>query len=275
MRLAVIGTPVRQSLSPLIHNAWLQQYKIDAEYDAIEIMPDNLERFCTELRQENWRGCNVTIPHKENIMRYLDDIDPAARRIGAVNTVINLDGRLTGYNTDGFGFIENLKTQQANCNFSKPVIVLGAGGAARGIINALIEQGVTRIIVVNRDQNKAQQMQNDFASSSIRVCDWSDFSDDLRDAGLLINTTSLGMTGQPALMIDLALLPMDAVVYDIVYKPLQTNLLQQAARLNLKTVDGLGMLLHQARLSFYHWFDILPDIKDYQKLCLNLEQDHI
>src|SRR5262249_50333360 len=162
---------VGHTKSPLIHAYWLEKYQIDAAYNALDIASEQLKDFCYELRKSEWRGCNVTVPHKETIMPLLDDLDPDAEMIGAVNTVVNRDGRLFGANTDGFGFVAHLKETIPDYDFTKPVMILGAGGAARGIIAALKKEGVQKIYIVNRDQERARNLQKDFLNVR-RVFDW-------------------------------------------------------------------------------------------------------
>ncbi len=251
MRAGVLGWPVSHSLSPRLHNFWLKKYNINGEYKAYPVEPENLEDFISKMRDDrNFRGVNLTIPHKEKVMGLLDEVDDIAKNIGAVNTIINENGKLRGTNTDAYGFAENIKPFIED---KKKAVVLGAGGAAKAVCFALNELGFEEIIITNRTSARA-----DHLSSAIRhplsVADWKKRSDILQDAYLLVNTTSLGMTGKEKLEIDLSLLPKTALVTDIVYSPLVTPLLAQAQARGNKTVDGLGMLLHQAVPAFEAWF---------------------
>lgn len=259
-RTGVIGSPVMHSLSPLIHNHWIARYGIDARYDAIEINPDMLAGRVNELADNGYCGFNVTIPHKVDIMPLCDTVEETARVMGAVNTVVIRDGKLHGRNTDAFGFMENLRAQKPGYVPGKTV-VLGAGGAARAVIYGLLESGTPEIILCNRSGDRADALSKEpFCKSRVGAADWDHIEDTLGNASLLVNTTSLGMTGQPDLAINLGRAPLDCIVCDIVYRPLITPLLAQAAARGMPYVTGLGMLLHQARPAFQAWFDVMPDI---------------
>jgi shikimate dehydrogenase len=256
-RAGVIGWPVGHSLSPRIHRFWLAELGIEGRYEAVVVSPDWLGDMVQSFRAGGWRGFNVTVPHKETIMPLLDGIDPVAQAIGAVNTVVSVgDGALEGRNTDAPGFIASLR---ATCMIDpdRPAVVLGAGGAARAILAALSEAGVKEIRLVNRDRARAEILAGSFPAI---VGDWADRDAILDGAGLLINATSLGMTGQPALEIDLARLPVTAIVTDIVYRPLTTDLLLRAEQRGNPVVDGLGMLLYQAVEGFAAWFGVTPRV---------------
>ncbi|KLN60874.1 shikimate dehydrogenase [Kiloniella spongiae] len=270
-RLAgVIGWPISHSKSPRLHGYWLENMGIDGAYLPLAIEPDNFEDALRGLMYSGFSGVNVTVPHKEAALNFCDEVDPLAKRIGAVNTIVFKDGRSYGSNTDAFGFIENLKQGTENIDFSldfsgAKTIVLGAGGASRGVIVALQDAGVQNIILVNRTRERAEVLAADLSSGAdgmITVADWDDRNDVLNDCDLLVNTTSLGMAGQPPLELSLDKLPKSCVVTDIVYAPLITPLLGMAEENGNKTVDGLGMLLHQARPGFEAWFGGKPKVTE-------------
>lgn len=261
-RLAgIMGWPVKHSRSPRLHGAWLKNYGIDGVYVPLPVAPENLGAALKALPMLGFAGVNLTVPHKETALRFMDDITSAAKRIGAVNTVTVLpDGKLRGDNTDCFGFIANLKTSLPAWNAAAgPAVVLGAGGAARAVIAGLLDQGCPEVRLVNRSQARAEAVARDLGSR-VRLVSWPIDATALSDAALLVNTTSLGMTGQPPLELSLQGLPSRAVVTDVVYAPLQTDLLIQAKTRGHQTVDGLGMLLHQARPAFAAWFGKEPEV---------------
>ena len=258
-RLAgIMGWPIAHSRSPALHNFWLDEHGIDGVYIPMAVRPERLREALRALPALGFRGCNLTIPHKEMAVSIVDHIDPLARRIGAVNTVVvAADGSLQGSNTDVFGFRENLRDHAPEWDpKSGAAVVLGAGGAARAIIGALAEAGAPEIRVVNRTVARAESVAEDLAVPKSRVSahPWSMRSEVLDDAALLVNTTSLGMSGETELDIDLSALPLEAVVTDAVYVPLETGLLAAARQRGNRTVDGLGMLLHQGRPGFEAWF---------------------
>jgi shikimate dehydrogenase len=256
-RAGVIGWPVGHSLSPRIHRFWLAELGIRARYEAVVVSPDWLEDTIDRFRVGGWRGFNVTVPHKEAIIPLLDRLDPVAEIIGAVNTVVAIgDGQFEGRNSDAPGFMASLRAAQS-VQADRPAVVLGAGGAARAILAALNDAGLREIRIVNRDRARAQTLASSFPAV---VCDWADRHHALEEAGLLINATSLGMNGQPALEIDLSYLPASAIVTDIVYRPLMTDLLLRAQQRGNPIVDGLGMLLHQAVEGFTAWFGATPRV---------------
>ncbi len=260
-KVGVIGYPVGHSLSPLIHNHWIRAYGFNAQYEAVEILPEKLEPSVRHMLDQGFIGFNVTIPHKQAIMTLCDTLDEAAQIIGAVNTVcVRADGSLHGMNTDAFGFVENLRQSHPAVDLADgKALVLGAGGAARAIVQGLREMGVKDIVLSNRTRGKAEEIAADFPVS---VVPWTQREAAAEVANILVNTTSLGMTGQPDLEFDLAALPPASVVYDIVYKPLYTPLLQQAQRRGNVIVTGIGMLLHQARPAFKEWFGVMPAVDD-------------
>jgi shikimate dehydrogenase len=260
-RLAgIMGWPVAHSRSPILHNFWLDEHGIDGAYVPLPVRPERLAQALHALPALGFRGCNLTIPHKPAALAIVDRVDPLARRIGAVNTVVvAADGRLEASNTDAYGFRENLRDCAPDWDpAAGPAVVLGAGGAARAVVAALIEVGVGEIRLVNRTLARAERVARELAAPApttrISVAPWTARDEALREAGLLVNTTSLGMSGEPELAIDLARLPLSAVVVDIVYVPLETALLAAARQRGHRTVDGLGMLLHQGRPGFAAWF---------------------
>lgn len=262
-RAGVIGWPVAHSRSPKLHGFWLKQYGIDGRYDRLPVPPEDLGRFLKALPKEpGFRGINVTLPHKVAILPFLAEIDPVARRIGAANTiVVREDGSLWGSNTDAFGFIESLRADAPAGWIASagPAAMLGAGGAARGVAVALLDAGAPLVRVINRSLERAQALAAEFGPR-LQAVDWGERSSALAGANLLVNTTSLGMDGQPPLEIALDDLPRQALVNDIVYSPLVTDLLARAKARGNPVVDGLGMLLHQGRPGFAAWFGTAPAV---------------
>jgi shikimate dehydrogenase len=257
----VIGWPVEHSRSPLIHNYWFKQHGLDAEYRREAVPPEQFNDFITHLAARGYVGANVTVPHKE-VALALSEPDDRARAVGAVNTLW-LDGaRLRSTNTDVEGFIGNLDATAPGWDRSlQSALVLGAGGAARAVVFGLLERGIGRIFLVNRTAGRAAALRTQFGDR-LMLARWSDLDRLMAEAGLLVNTTSLGMTGQPPLTIDLARLPAGAVVSDLVYAPLETALLAAARSRGLRAVDGLGMLLHQAGGGFQRWFGMRPQVTE-------------
>lgn len=258
----VMGWPVTHSRSPRLHGYWLEQHGVDGAYLPLAVAPDQIETALRALPVLGFRGVNLTLPHKERALAVCDRIEEQARRIGAVNTVVVEGEQLLGSNSDAFGFAESLKEGAPFWQAAKaPAVVIGAGGAARAVLVALLEMGVPEIRLVNRTHARAAELATTLGGACSAV-DWSDRGPALAGAGLLVNTTSLGMTGQPPLELPLDRLPETAVVQDIVYVPLETPLLAAARRRGNPTVDGLGMLLHQARLGFAAWFGVAPQVTD-------------
>ena len=259
----VFGWPVDHSRSPRLHGYWLKEFGIDGAYIPLATHPSRLEQGIRALPALGFRGGNITLPHKERALGMVDEATPLARRIGAVNTlVVRADGSILGDNTDGFGFIANLQQFQPDWRGSAgPALVLGAGGAARAIVVSLIDAGVPEIRLVNRTTRRAEEIA-EAVGGNIRVLPWDARGDALADAALLVNSTNLGMAGQAPLEINLAKLPARAVVYDIVYVPLMTDLLKAAKQHGNPIVDGIGMLLHQARPGFKAWFGPDPQVTD-------------
>ncbi|MGE5145673.1 MAG: shikimate dehydrogenase [Candidatus Eiseniibacteriota bacterium] len=257
----VFGWPVGHSKSPRLHGYWLDHYKIDGAYIPLPVSPENFIEALRALPRLGFAGANVTLPHKEAALAAVDRADPQARRIGAVNTiVVASDGTLDGSNTDGYGFLENL--HQAAPGFDAaagPAVVLGAGGAARALIAALIDAGAPEIRVVNRTPERAATL-IEALGGPCRQVPWAERAAALDGAALLVNATRLGMTGQASLDLALDRLPKSALVNDIVYAPLETALLKSAKARGNRVVDGLGMLLHQARPGFRAWFGTDPEV---------------
>jgi shikimate dehydrogenase len=255
----VMGWPVSHSKSPALHGYWLQQYGVDGAYVPMAVRPENLAQALKALPALGFAGANLTVPHKEAALALMDELTPMARAVGAVNTVFVLaDGRLKGTNTDAYGFIENLRRGHAGFNAAAgPAVVLGAGGAARAVCAALVEAGCPALRIVNRTPARAAALVRDFGASAVS---WPDLGATLADAALLVNATSLGMSGQPPLAVDLASLPRTALVTDLVYTPLETPLLAAARVRGHAVVDGLGMLLYQAQAGFEGWFGVRPEV---------------
>lgn len=257
----VFGWPVDHSRSPRLHGYWLDQFKIDGAYIPFATHPGKLEQGIRALPALGFRGGNVTLPHKERALGLVDEVTPLARRIGAVNTlIVREDGTILGDNSDGFGFIANLQQVQPDWRGGAgPAVVLGAGGAARAVVVSLLDAGAPEIRLVNRTTRRAEEIA-EAVGGPITVLPWEARAEALKDAALLANTTNLGMAGQAPLEIDLATLPTGAVVYDIVYVPLMTGLLKAAQARGNRIVDGIGMLLHQARPGFRAWFGPDPPV---------------
>ena len=266
----VMGWPIGHSRSPRLHNFWLREYGIDGVYVPLAVHPDGLEAALRGLAALGLGGCNVTLPHKQATLRIVDEVEALARRIGAVNTVVvRSDGSLHGSNSDAFGFLAAIAERApAWSPGAGAAVVLGAGGAARAIVAALLDAEVREVRLVNRTRARAEALAGDMADSRLRVEDWSARAELLAGARLLVNTTSLGMAGQPPLELALDALPADAVVDDIVYTPLETALLAAARARGNIAVDGLAMLLHQARPGFEAWFGVRPEVSEAQRADL-------
>jgi shikimate dehydrogenase len=265
----VFGYPVDHSRSPRLHGFWLAQHGIDGAYVPFATHPRDLPRAIRALPSLGFRGGNVTLPHKEPALGLVDEVTRVAERIGAVNTlIVREDGSILGENTDGFGFLAHLQASQPGWRpEAGPAVLLGAGGAARAIIVALLEAGVPEIRLANRTQRRADELAETLGSAlgaelagRLKVVTWHHREAALEGAGLLVNSTQLGMAGQPPLDLNLEALPNGATVYDIVYVPLETPLLAAARARGNTVVDGLGMLLHQARPGFAAWFGVEPQV---------------
>jgi shikimate dehydrogenase len=260
-RACVIGWPVAHSRSPVIHRYWLKLYGLDGAYEQEAVRPEEIEDFLHSLGQRGYEGANVTLPHKEAALAGADRPDAAATAIGAANTLwLDDKGLLHASNTDAYGFMTHLSAEAPDWNKGKrPVMVLGAGGAARAILHGLLDAGASKILLANRTEDRAKALAQSFGSR-VSLIPWGDRNRALAGCGLLVNATSLGMTGKQPLDLGLSALPLDATVADIVYSPLQTPLLAAAKARGNRTVDGLGMLLHQAVPGFQRWFGVRPEV---------------
>ena len=258
---AVIGHPIAHSRSPALHGYWLKRYDIKGHYIPMDVAPQDLEHVLRSLPKMGFVGANVTIPHKEAILQIADIISDRAALIGAANTLIfRKDGKIHADNTDGSGFIANLRQNAPQWDPTLgPAAVLGAGGAARAVVAALIEVGVPEIRIVNRTRPRAEVLRADFGAKVV-VYDWTQIGPMLEPCMTLVNTTSLGMTGKPDLQVNLERLSPQTLVTDLVYAPLKTQLLIEAEARGCPTVDGLGMLLHQAVPGFERWFGKRPEV---------------
>jgi shikimate dehydrogenase len=257
----IIGWPVAQSRSPVIQNFWLNQYKIPGRYMLLPVTADKLAGALRGLSVLGFRGCNVTMPHKQSVIPLLDEVHPMAQRIGAINTVVvQSDGTLKGFNNDGVGFVQSLNDTKSGWRADAgPILVLGAGGAARAVVVALIEHGAREIGVANRTPERAERMVAEIGGPVVAV-PWERRNDVMTDVALLVNATDQGMAGKPALEISLDRLPGQAIVGDLIYTPPETPLLAAARNRGNLSVNGLGLLLNQARLGFEAWFGIRPEI---------------
>ena len=257
----VIGSPIAHSLSPRLHGHWLKTYGIAGYYIPMDVAGDDLETVLRALPKAGFVGCNVTIPHKEAVLALADVVTDRAALIGAANTLIfRKDGRIHADNTDGYGFIANLLQNAPGWDpASGPAAVMGAGGAARAVIASLLEVGVPEIRLANRTRARAEALRQEFGARIV-VHDWVQAGNMMEDAVTVVNSSSLGMTGKPEFRVPLDALSPKAVVTDLVYTPLRTRLLEEAAAIGCTTVDGLGMLLHQAAPAFERWFGIRPDV---------------
>jgi shikimate dehydrogenase len=257
----VIGHPVAHSKSPQLHGHWLKTYGLPGHYVPMDVAPDDLQDVLRALPKAGFVGTNVTVPHKEAALRLADEVSDRARKIGAANTLVfRKDGRIHADNTDGYGFLENLRSGAPDWSPSGgPAVVFGAGGAARAVLQALVDAEVPEILLTNRTRERAETLRDEFGPS-IKVVDWVQAGNVIEDAELVVNTSSLGMQGQPELRVPLDGLQPGAVVTDLVYAPLKTHLLKTAEEVGCTTVDGLGMLLHQAVPGFESWFGVRPEV---------------
>ncbi|MFA5593008.1 MAG: shikimate dehydrogenase [Micavibrio sp.] len=259
IRACVIGHPVDHSKSPLIHNHWLEIYGIHGLYEKMDVQPGTLGAAMNDLVKIGYAGFNVTLPYKEDIMALCHHIDDTARAVGAVNMVTIRDKKLYGTNTDAYGFIQNIRAGRPDYDFQAGrAVVIGAGGAARAVVRGLLDAGAEKITITNRTVEKAQAIRS-MDAARIAVAEWGERSELLGDCSLLVNTTSLGMTGKDRLEMDLAGLDPAALVCDIVYAPLMTDLLLAAQARGNPVVTGIGMLIHQARPAFKEWFGVMPE----------------
>lgn len=259
--VGIVGWPVAHSRSPIIHKFWLDVHRIPGTYVPLAVTPERLPAALRGLVALGFRGCNVTQPHKQDVMAHLDRVNDTARRIGAVNTiVVEEDGTLSGFNNDGNGFVQSLRDARADWRGETgPALILGAGGAARAVLVALLENGVPEVLIANRTEEKAQAMAKEFGPA-VKAIDWARRNDAMADLGLLVNATDRGMTGKSALDVTMDRLPAAALVGDLIYTPPETPFLLQARERGNLTVNGLGLLLNQARLGFQAWFGVLPSV---------------
>ena len=272
LRAGVVGHPVKHSRSPIIHGYWLEQFGINGRYNRYDVKPEDFSHFVKTLSEQGLQGVNVTIPHKEAAFLALDEATERARRLKAANTLWFENGKLWGDNTDSIGFLANLDQGHPGWDINaKSALILGAGGAARAIIAGLQERNIEKITIVNRTRERAEELAL-MSGGQVAVAEWSKLSFQFESADLVVNTTSLGMSGQPDLDLSLDPLGKNALVTDIVYVPLETNLLKQARLRGNPVVDGLGMLLHQAVPGFEHWFGKRPVVTDALR---HLVEDHI
>lgn len=257
----VMGNPISHSKSPLLFRYWLDKLSIEGQYVPLSVVKQDVEQVLKTLPKIGFSGLNVTIPHKELVLKFAEIVTPRAKTIGAANTLTFLpSGGFKADNTDGFGFLANLKEHQQNWSSKKCTpLVLGAGGASRSVISSLLEEGVTLIYVTNRTFERAQELRN-FFGPKIEVIEWNYKKEILSDIDLLINTTSLGMVGQKLLDLSLENIDQNTIVVDLVYNPIKTQLLKEAEKRGCKCVDGLGMLLHQAIPGFEGWFGKKPSV---------------
>ena len=265
----IMGWPVAHSRSPALHNHWIKKYGLLGAYVQLPVAPGQLAVALPGLAALGFRGCNITIPYKVDALKLMHELDPVARRMGAINTiVVQADGSLKGFNNDGFGYIQSLLDATPDWRADAgPVTVLGAGGAARAVVLSLAERGAKEIRLLNRTQDKAQALADEFGGP-VKALPWEARHDALEGAALLVNTTSQGMHGQPALELNLRKLPLQALVSDVIYVPLETPLLAAARLRGNPTVNGLGMLLNQARPAFNAWFGVMPEITPELRLAI-------
>lgn len=273
-RAFVIGHPIAHSRSPLIHGTWLAEHGIDGTYEAIDVAPADLPAFFERLRNGEFAGGNVTIPHKEAVFALCDSVDDLARTIGAVNTLVARDGKVHGTNTDYLGFLGNLDAAAPGWDDAgTDALVIGAGGAARAVLVALARRNLARVHVLNRTLANAQALVASI-NGPFSAHGFDDFAALAPNIGLVVNTSSIGMHGTRFDWLDLGLLPESALVTDIVYTPLETPLLAEARAAGLRTVDGLGMLLHQAVPGFAAWFGTTPTVTPQLRALVQATLDH-
>jgi len=259
-RACVIGWPIEHSRSPLIHGYWLKSYGIEGSYTKQAVHPDDIEAFLLNIAGHGFVGANVTVPHKRVAFSLADHREPSAVAVGAANTLWLDDGHLCAENTDTFGFMTYLGLKAPRWReLDGPVVILGAGGAARAIAFGFLEAGVSDVYILNRTRERADSLAAHF-SGRVKTYDWQARNTAAEGASVLVNTTTLGMSGMPEIDIDLADMPAGGVIADIVYSPLETELLSRARKIGLVTVDGLGMLLHQAVPGFERWFGVRPRV---------------
>ncbi|MEE2946363.1 MAG: shikimate dehydrogenase [Pseudomonadota bacterium] len=267
---AVIGHPIAHSKSPMLHGHWLKTYGITGHYIPMDVAPDDLETVLRNMHKMGFVGANVTIPHKTRALEIADQVTDRATLIGAANTLIfHEDGKILADNTDGYGFIQNLRQSAPDWDpTAGAAVVLGAGGAARAVVASLLDVGVPEIFITNRTRVRAEQLRDDFGAR-LKVVEWVQAGDVIEDGTTIVNTTSLGMTGKPELKVSLDGLQPGSLVTDLVYTPLRTPFLDEAAQRGCVSVDGLGMLLHQAAPGFERWFGPRPEVtEDLRRVIL-------
>jgi shikimate dehydrogenase len=256
IKTCVIGWPIAHSRSPLIHGYWIAKYGLDASYTKQAVAPDGLEKFLQDIARNGYAGCNVTLPHKEAACQLVDDMDELARRLGAVNTVSLKNGRLIGTNTDGEGFVSSLRASHPDFILdAKKAVIVGAGGSARAVAGALLDEGFAEIAVANRTASRIVELK---AALGPRLCVASHES--LAQCDLLVHATSQGMEGQPPLEFDVSVLKASCIVADLIYAPLKTSLVVAAETRGHRVLPGLGMLLHQAVRGFELWHGLTPEV---------------
>lgn len=260
---AVIGSPIAHSRSPRLFRHWLRKYGMPGHYIPMEVPAERLEETLRLLPDLGFVGLNVTIPYKEKVMEIADQVSDRATLIGAANTLIfRKDGLIHADNTDGYGFVENLRQSAPDWQpEAGPATVFGAGGAARAVVASLLDVGVPEIRLTNRTRPRAEKLREDFGNK-VQVYDWVQAGNIVEGCATVVNTTSLGMTGKPELRVPLDAIGPDMLVTDLVYMPLETRLLREAKEQGAQTVDGLGMLLHQAVPGFERWFGIRPEVDE-------------
>jgi shikimate dehydrogenase len=257
-KACVIGWPIKHSRSPIIHNYWLRQHNIDGLYECVAVEPKDLHDFIRNLEHNGYLGCNVTLPHKEAVVTAVDEYDTIVAQTGSLNTVYINNSKILGTSTDGDGFLNNILAHYPDFQIqNKTVFMIGAGGSAKAICQKLISETVKTIYILNRTVERALELEKQFGEK-IQIVTTEDTEKRLKISDLLVNTTSQGMADQPPLDLNIDSLPNHAIVADIVYVPLKTKLIERAEAQNLKTVPGLGMLLHQAVEGFEKWFGVRP-----------------
>jgi len=254
----VIGDPINHTRSPLIHNYWIKKNNINCFYIPLKVKSNDLEKKLNFIKELEFCGLNVTIPHKENIMYLADDIKESAKVIGAANTIYFEDGKIIADNSDTYGFYQSMLKNFPKYNFKKEkVLIFGSGGAARAVTSVFIKENVSEIGIINRNREKAERVRNDL-SSRIKVYDWFDYSNALIDVSTVVNTTSLGNLGSEKFSIDLKGVRENGIAIDLVYNPLKTSFMKKAEKENLKAINGLDMLIYQAKKGFQKWFKKTP-----------------
>ena len=259
--VAVLGSPISHSKSPMLHGFWLRKYGINGYYIPMDVNFADFNNVLQTLPKMGFVGANITIPHKENVLKVADKISDRAAMIGAANTLsFGFNGQIYADNTDGYGFIENIRQHQPGWRPTEgPSLVLGAGGASRAVVSSLLENAASEIWITNRTRARAEKISADFGAR-VKVIDWFSVNKFLPDASTVINATALGMAGNPELTIDLKPLSANTLVTDLVYNPVKTRLLIQAEKKGCRTVDGIGMLIHQAVPGFVRWFNLQPTV---------------